>query len=165
MINKIVCNGLLALSALAFIQTSAVAETATKPFSDDSWEIAAKLDIQGKNGWTTCQVFADDLYNRMTVAGGEAHNIVYAWRNEDGIIGIHAMVVYLDSKGRYWGMDYRSEKPVWLSGKTSAEWVQSFRSHDFTEVLSVVNKPGLKGQFASYGRMVQSERALVAAAR
>ncbi len=119
---------------------------------DDSWDIALALDIPGKGGWTTCAPYAKELYSRITRAGGEAYLVVFDWRNEDHMSDRHAMVVYRDSHGRYWGMDQRATKPVWLSGKDPAQWANYFSRAETVKLYAVYTNPANVGQYADLSR-------------
>jgi hypothetical protein len=120
---------------------------------DDSHDIALDLDIPGKGSWITCDRFAKELYQRMTAAGGEAHYIIYDWRNDTvHFAGRHSFVVYRDKEGRYWGADERQTQPRWLSGHTDAEWTELFASDFETVVVYSHCDARLAGQYADLHR-------------
>lgn len=94
--------------------------------ADDGGFIARDQSIQGKGVSGECLPFATSLYNRLNSAGGEAHLIVFDWR-AGGQQGRHAMVVYLDQRGQYWGMDNIQRSPRRLDGADNPEeWVMQF---------------------------------------
>lgn len=123
--------------------------------TDDSWNMALALDIPGKNGWTTCEPFATELYNRMTRAGGEAYLIIFDWEDANHIRNSHAMVVYRDAGGRYWGMDQRSPKPVWLGGRNPGQWVKDFFPRAMVKVRMTYTDPANFGQYPDLSRAPQ----------
>jgi hypothetical protein len=123
---------------------------------DDSGVIAREKDIPGKFRVGQCLPYAQELYNRFIRAGGEAHLVVYQWQNlQNGVNGQwssgegrHAIVVYRDAKGRYYGMDNTTWKPVWLKGQTPGEWAQSFAGMDAsTRIVSAQTELTLKGRY------------------
>ncbi len=120
---------------------------------DDSWKIALSLDIPGKNEWNTCGPYAKELYNRLTRAGGEAYIIVFNWTDENRLSDRHAMVIYRDAKGRYWGMDNRANKPVWLQGSNPSEWVSFFSRAAYTSIYTAYFNPANYGQYADLSRV------------
>lgn len=119
---------------------------------DDSWDIALALDLPGKGGWNTCAPFAKELYSRLTRAGGEAYLIVYDWTDDNRFSDRHAMVVYRDAKGRYWGMDQRMSKPIWLSGKNPSDWANFFSRAAQVQVRVAYTNPSNHGQYADLSR-------------
>lgn len=123
--------------------------------SDDSWKIALALDIPGKNGWNTCAPYAKELYSRLTRAGGEAYLIVFDWTDANRLSDRHAIVVYRDAKGRYWGMDNRANKPVWLEGRNPSEWASFFSRTAYTSVYTAYTNPSNYGQYADLSRSPQ----------
>jgi hypothetical protein len=122
---------------------------------DDSWKISLALDIPGKNGWQTCAPFAKELYSRLTRAGGEAYLVVFDWTDENRLSDRHAMVVYRDAKGRYWGMDNHANKPVWLSGSNPTEWASFFSRAAFVSIYTAYTNPANIGQYADLSRAPQ----------
>lgn len=123
---------------------------------DDSGVIAREKDIPGKFRVGQCLPYAQELYNRFIRAGGEAHLVVYQWHNlHNGVDGQwssgegrHAIVVYRDSKGRYYGMDNNTWKPVWLKGQAPGEWAQSFAGMNAsTRIVSAKTELALKGRY------------------
>ncbi len=119
---------------------------------DDAWEISLNANMQGKGGWFTCLGFARDLYERLDLAGGEAHLIIYEWTGEDRRTGRHAIVVYRDGKGRYWAMDAKSPRPRWVKGTTSQEWVTLFAHETENKILHHQTNPQLAGRTADLNR-------------
>ncbi|PAW77659.1 MAG: hypothetical protein B9S32_10295 [Verrucomicrobia bacterium Tous-C9LFEB] len=119
---------------------------------DDGWSMALALDLPGKGGWNTCAPYAKELYSRITRAGGEAYLIVFDWQDDRRMSDRHAFVVYRDAKGRYWGMDQRMNKPVWLAGKNPSEWAAFFSRTAVTEVRTAYTNPANHGQYADLSR-------------
>ncbi|SDT93742.1 hypothetical protein SAMN05444156_0897 [Verrucomicrobium sp. GAS474] len=139
-----------AISALAGV--SEKTQAAEKTF-DDGWEIAAALDVHGKGGWTTCGVFAKDLQHRFTLAGGESHIVVYDWTDAAGFGQRHALFVYRDTTGRYWGIDNRHAQPKWLAGTTPAAWVDFWEPDKKSiHLVADVSNPKLAGRSADKSR-------------
>lgn len=124
----------------------------TTKAGDDSFDIALALDLPGKGGWNTCAPFAKELYGRITRAGGEAYLIVFDWTDDRRLSDRHAMVVYRDAKGRYWGMDQQARKPVWLSGNTPQEWAWNFSRAARVDIYTAYTNPANKGQYADLNR-------------
>jgi hypothetical protein len=93
--------------------------------ADDSLAIATARDIPGKYVSGACAPFAENLYQRILSAGGEAHLVVFDWQCGSGT-GTHAFVVYRDQQGRYWGMDNLQSHPIWLTGSTPKDWAEFF---------------------------------------
>ncbi|HEY8967000.1 MAG TPA: hypothetical protein VIM58_11175 [Candidatus Methylacidiphilales bacterium] len=158
---------LLAACSLATLKASAHAAAA--PTKDDGWEIAASLDVAGKGGWTTCGAFAKDLQHRFTLAGGESHIVVYDWVDADGFGQRHALFVYRDAEGHYWGIDNRHEHPKWLSGTTPADWVAFWEpDKKAVSLIADVSNPKLFGKTADkdrLDRMTGAPRSMVASNR
>jgi len=119
---------------------------------DDTFKIARDKTIPGKFGHETCDIFAKELYSRLVAAGGEAHYIVYEWDYPGKGSGRHAIVVYRDAQGRYFGMDQTKRQPVWLTGSTPSQWVSWFNGPGDTRVLRSVTEPNLAGQYADLSR-------------
>jgi hypothetical protein len=156
--------------AAALLLGSLVLTTAQA--GDDSRTIAKSTHLQGKMREGQCLPFALDLYQRLTAAGGESYLIIYNWDDlsyapttavrpsspADQARGSHAFVVFRDAKGRYYGMDNKSWRPVWLKGETAQEWVTSFAGQQMTiQVASVETNPALHGQYADLSRGQHSE--------
>lgn len=120
--------------------------------ADDSFCIAMGKDIPGKFGWTTCEVFAQSLYQRLTRAGGESYYITFSWTNPSGMSGRHAIVVFRDAEGDYWGMDSRAQRPLRVSGNSSSSWARSYCQGYSVHIASVTTEEKLKGQYASLDR-------------
>ena len=119
---------------------------------DDTFKIARDRTLPGKFGRETCDVFARELYSRLVHAGGEAHYIVYDWQIPGGGSGRHAIVVYRDAKGRYFGMDQSRRQPVWLTGNSANQWVGWFSGPGSTRVVREVTEVSLAGQYADLSR-------------
>ncbi len=132
----------------------------TAPAKDDGWEIASALDVPGKGGWTTCALFARNLEHRFTVAGGEYHVVVYDWTDAVGFGQRHALFVFRDSAGRYWGIDNR-HAAKWLPGTTPAAWVDFWEPDKKTlHLVAEISNPKLLGKTADKSRL--DETTLVA---
>jgi hypothetical protein len=109
--------------------------------AENALQIAKAKDISGKMQNGACAPFAQELFNRFDQAGLEAYYIVYDWKNLDlqKDTGAHALIVFRDERGRYYGMDNMTWKPVWLQGSTPQEWVKFFSGMDTqTQVVSKV---------------------------
>ncbi len=141
--------------AAAVLSATLLMSPARAQASDDSWSIALGQDIPGKNGWATCAPYAKELYSRIARAGGEAYLIVFDWTDKNNISNRHAMVVYRDAKGRYWGMDNRASKPVWLNGNNPSEWVSFFSRKAYTSVYTAYTNPANYGHYADLSRAPQ----------
>lgn len=139
---------------------------------DDGRAIAKATNIQGKMQQEQCLPFARDLYERLNAAGGEAYLIIFRWEDmkantfrevrSAGVFeksrGSHAMVVFRDSRGRYYGMDNQSWRPVSLLGRSVPEWVMSFSGQQIhTELVSVSTNPSNRGQYADLSRSSRSD--------
>lgn len=120
---------------------------------DDSFSIAREKDIAGKRVSGACLPFAQDLYSRMTEAGGETHLVIFDWKSGTGH-GTHAIVVYRDSEGRYWGMDNLQNKPVWLAGDNAQAWAEFFAPRFEVTVRAHKTDPALAGHYADRAQMV-----------
>lgn len=140
---------MMVLTALAMGAPQSNAE------QDDGWNIALSLNLAGKNGWTTCEPFSRDLYDRISRAGGEAYIISFDWEDGNHLRGRHNMVVYRDANDRYWGMDQRQSKPVWLNGHCPEEWVRSFCPGVAISVYKTYTNPANFGQHADLSRAPQ----------
>lgn len=151
---------LAAVLVLANVAFTPVESHADK-LKDDTWKIAMSSSIPGKMKYNQCSIFAQTLYKEIVKRGGEAHHISYQWRDQDGNADQHAMVVYRDAKGRFWGMDNMARKPRWLSGKNPSQWAQSFSnapvskvsahsSYVTTQVVRHSTERSTLGQYASY---------------
>lgn len=125
---------------------------------DDTFKIARDKTIPGKFGRETCDVFAKELYNRLTQAGGEAHYVVYDWQNPGGRSGRHAIVVYRDAQGRYFGMDQSMRTPVWLTGQSPSAWAAWFNGPGHTRVVRSVTDASLSGEYADLSRAPKINR-------
>ncbi len=123
---------------------------------DDSFAIARDRSIAGKRISGACLPFAQDLYSRLTKAGGEAHLVVFNWRSPAGITGTHAIVVYRDKEGRYWAMDNLQTAPLWLAGSTPAAWASFFAPRYAVEVKGHKMDPALAGQYADRSRSTET---------
>lgn len=126
---------------------------------DDTLMIALDKSLPGKNGLYTCEMFARELYRRLTGAGGEAHYIVYNWKSMDAGWLCHAIVVCRDAKGQYLGMDQNKRMPVLLAGTTPAEWIQWFNGPGPVELVSSFTDTRLAGQYADLSRPPGKKRA------
>jgi hypothetical protein len=120
---------------------------------DDSFSIAREKDITGKYVSGACLSYAQDLYSRMTQAGGEAHLVVFDWTSANNS-GKHAIVVYRDKEGRYWGMDNLKQTPIWLAGTTPREWADFFAPRCDVVVKAHKTDLALAGQYADRSRSV-----------
>lgn len=138
--------------AVAFLGAALMMSPLQSKAGDDGWSIALALDLPGKGGWNTCAPYAKELYSRISRAGGEAYLIVFDWTDDHRISDRHAMVVYRDAKGRYWGMDQRLNKPIWLSGRTPSEWASFFSRAAVVEVRTAYTTPANHGQYADLSR-------------
>jgi len=100
----------------------------------DAHQIAKALDIPGKNRSGECERYAQELFQRLDKAGVEAYKIVFNWESYNFYAtkhsGTHAMVVFKDGRGRYYGMDNKSRRPVWLNGSSPEEWTAFFVGMD-----------------------------------
>ena len=142
----------LTLTASAVVAASKA--SAATPSRDDGWEIASALDVAGKGGWTTCATFARDLQHRFTMAGGESHVVIYDWTDAAGFGQRHALFVYRDAAGRYWGIDNRHAQPKWLSGTTPTAWVNFWEPDKKTVALVAdMTNPKLFGKTADKDRL------------
>ena len=149
-------SALLLTCALALSLGTKAAAAA--PAKDDGWEIATALDVPGKGGWTTCAVFAKNLQHRFILAGGESHIVVYDWTDAAGFGQRHALFVYRDAEGRYWGIDNRHAQPKWLAGTTPASWVDCWEPDKKTiRLIADVNTPKLLGKTADKSRLDAAE--------
>jgi predicted secreted Zn-dependent protease len=133
--NKIMNTKTLTIlgAVLVVMMASASAESAL--------QIAKAKDVTGKMESGACESFAQDLFQRMDRAGVEAYHIIYDWQNLDlrKQTGAHALIVFRDERGRYYGVDNMTWKPVWLQGHTPREWVKFFSGMDtHTQVVSQV---------------------------
>ncbi|SDT92483.1 hypothetical protein SAMN05444156_0792 [Verrucomicrobium sp. GAS474] len=146
----------LTATVMTFSTKAIVAADGTEKLEkqvDDGWEMASALDVKGKGGWTTCGVFALDLQRRFTLAGGESHIIVYDWTDSAGFGDRHALFVFRDAQGHYWGIDNRHLEPLWLAGTTPAEWVASWEPDKVSlHLVADVNHPKLAGRTADKSR-------------
>lgn len=114
--------------------------------------IALDKSIPGKFGVDTCEIFGQTLYQRLVAAGGEAHYLVYNWKNMEGEWECHAIVVCRDAKGQYLGMDQTRRMPVLLIGKTPEEWVKWFHGPGEVELVSSTTPKSLAGNYADLSR-------------
>lgn len=93
-------------------------------------KLAKDRSLPGKNHPGECAVYADALFAKMNAAGVEAYRVSFDWSDylssPSADQGAHAMVVYKDNRGRFYGVDNMSWKPVWLKGKNSQEWSAFF---------------------------------------
>lgn len=119
---------------------------------DDTFKIARDRSIPGKFGIETCDTFARELYSRLVQAGGEAHYVVYDWQIPGGRSGRHAIVVYRDAQGRYFGMDQSRRQPLWLTGNSPDAWAAWFNGPGYTRVVRSVTDPSLAGAYADLSR-------------
>lgn len=129
---------------------------------DDSFSIARDKSIAGKRITGACLPFAQDLYSRLTQAGGEAHLVVFDWRAPGGQTGTHAIVVYRDKEGRYWAMDNLQAAPLWLAGSSPASWAAFFAPRFDVEVKAHRTNPALAGQYADRSRSTETADARTA---
>jgi hypothetical protein len=124
--------------------------------ADDSRTIARNAQVAGKFRKDQCLPFARDLYGQMVQAGGEAHLVVYQWNDafaQGQKSGYHAIVVYRDSSGRYFGVDNLTWKPKWLKGSTPSEWAMFFAGFGKqVAVTQSITEPTLRGSVASLDR-------------
>lgn len=131
---------------------------------DDSINIARDNSITGKWVNGACLPYARNLYTRFNQAGGEAHFIVFDWRTHNGRRGTHAIVVFLDGKGRYWGMDNLKKSPVCLGRVNSPEeWAAGFAPGYRTSVKAHSWNTAFLGQYADRKR--SQERAELTSSR
>lgn len=126
---------------------------------DDSSSIARDHGIAGKWVSGACLPFAQELYSRLTAAGGEAHLVVFNWRSPSGETGAHAIVVYRDKEGRYWAMDNLQASPLWLAGSTPSAWAAFFVPRYDVEVKAHRSNPALAGQYADRSRIAATAAA------
>jgi hypothetical protein len=138
---------------------------------DGSAYLAKSKDVAGKFQVRECNTFAKDLYKRFARAGGEAYLVVYDWTNlkrdfRSQGSGRHAMVVYRDAKGRYYGVDNATWKPVWLKGSTPSEWAAFFAGMDQqTSVVSSQTVASNKGQYPNLAQVKAMEKGTMIASR
>jgi hypothetical protein len=69
----------------------------------------------------------------MNAAGVEAYRVSFDWSNLTSVAGqagAHAVVVFKDSRGRYYGVDNMTWKPIWLKGNNSQEWANFIAGMD-----------------------------------
>ncbi|MFZ5805951.1 MAG: hypothetical protein ACOY3I_01905 [Verrucomicrobiota bacterium] len=148
--------GRLAMIALLLEGTAFVVKA-----SDDSVRIASSDDIPGKGGFTTCEIFAQELYKRLTRAGGESHLIIFEWNNGRQV-GKHAAVVFRDAGGSYWCMDNRDRRPRRVDGRSASSWINNRYDDYKVRLISAKTDRRLKGQYASLSR--ETERPVYVAA-
>ncbi|MEI6306572.1 MAG: hypothetical protein WCP33_07100 [Deltaproteobacteria bacterium] len=102
--------------------------------------IAKSFDLPGRRHTMECQIFADELFRRLDNAGIKAYKITFNWESYTFYArqrkGAHIYVVFQDSRGRYYGMDNMSTRPVWLQGHGAAEWTEFFAGMDTGTDLS-----------------------------
>ena len=97
-------------------------------------EIVKTQNIPGKFHAGECQMFADGLFQRLDAAGIKAYKITFNWESYKFTArtraGTHMFVVFQDSRGRYYGVDNMSRRPVWLQGNSPGEWTEFFVGMD-----------------------------------
>jgi len=88
-------------------------------------KLAKDRSIPGKNQIGKCATYANALFAKMNAAGVVAYRVSFDWSKLTGLSGeqgAHAVVVFKDSRGRYYGVDNMTWKPIWLKGNNSQEW-------------------------------------------
>ena len=138
---------------------------------DGSAYLAKSKDVAGKFQVRECNTFAKDLYQKFARSGGEAYLVVYDWTNlkrdfRSQGSGRHAIVVYRDAKGRYYGVDNATWKPVWLKGSTPSEWAAFFGGMNLqTSVVSSQTVAANKGQYPNLAQVKAFEKGTMVASR
>ena len=120
-----------ALMLVTYLSISSFAQAAS---SADPIQIAKAQDIPGRMHVGDCQRYADELFRRLDAAGIQAYKVSFDWEsykfNARARTGSHMIVVFKDSRGRYYGMDNMARRPVWLRGNSPAEWTEFFAGMD-----------------------------------
>jgi hypothetical protein len=101
---------------------------------DMGMKLAKDRSLPGKNQIGECAVYADALFAKMNAAGVEAYRVSFDWTNytssPSSPSGAHAVVVFRDSRGRYYGVDNMTWKPIWLKGSSAQEWTSFIAGMD-----------------------------------
>ena len=113
-------------------------------------EIVKALNLPGKFHVGECQSFSDELFRRLDAAGVEAYKVTFNWEsykfNARTRAGTHMFVVFKDPRGRYYGVDNMSRRPVWLQGNSPGEWTEFFAGMDMgTGVTNSMASSAVRG--------------------
>jgi hypothetical protein len=134
------------LLLLLFGLSSGAVQALQKDPAETAFETAMSFKITGKGHYGQCYAYAGELYNRMAELQVEVYMITYDWE-KNGRSGRHSIVVYGDGKGRYWGMDNMSRKPLWLDGTGVESWVFSF---EYQGTFAARSSAQVEAQVVSY---------------
>ena len=128
--------------------------TSTVQANDLGMKLAKDRSIPGKNQIGECAKYADALFAKMNASGVEAYRVSFDWSHLSGISGgqgAHAVVVFKDARGRYYGVDNMTWKPIWLKGNNSQEWATFIAGMDTsTSVRNTVASKAASFNGAAY---------------